>query len=72
MIVTNQSYWLHKFGLIIFGEYVIWISFFCQVRMAAFQQLGPFISTFADPGLTGLYVNEDGILSVQMEHIQNM
>lgn len=46
--------------------------FLCQVRMAAFQQLGPFISTFADPGLTGLYVNEDGILSVQMEHIQNM
>ncbi|XP_022341101.2 serine/threonine-protein phosphatase 4 regulatory subunit 1-like isoform X1 [Crassostrea virginica] len=42
------------------------------VRMAAFQQLGPFISTFADPGLTGLYVNEDGILSVQMEHIQNI
>ncbi|XP_065936379.1 serine/threonine-protein phosphatase 4 regulatory subunit 1 isoform X4 [Magallana gigas] len=42
------------------------------VRMAAFQQLGPFISTFADPGLTGLYVNEEGILSVQMEHIQNI
>ncbi|XP_056002865.1 serine/threonine-protein phosphatase 4 regulatory subunit 1-like isoform X4 [Ostrea edulis] len=42
------------------------------VRMAAFQQLGPFISTFADPGLTGLYVNEEGILSVQVEHLQNI
>ncbi|KAK7114611.1 serine/threonine-protein phosphatase 4 regulatory subunit 1-like [Littorina saxatilis] len=30
------------------------------VRMSAFQQLGPFISTFADPELTGLYVAEDG------------
>ncbi|KAK3581114.1 hypothetical protein CHS0354_033907 [Potamilus streckersoni] len=34
------------------------------VRMAAFQQLGPFISTFANAG-TGLYVNEDGFLSVK-------
>lgn len=34
------------------------------VRMAAFQQLGPFISTFADPGQTGLYVSDDGILCV--------
>ncbi|XP_062583021.1 serine/threonine-protein phosphatase 4 regulatory subunit 1-like isoform X2 [Saccostrea cucullata] len=42
------------------------------VRMAAFQQLGPFISTFADPGLTGLYVNEDGILSVQVEQLHNI
>ncbi|XP_041375739.1 serine/threonine-protein phosphatase 4 regulatory subunit 1-like isoform X3 [Gigantopelta aegis] len=32
------------------------------VRMAAFQQLGPFISTFADPRTTGLFVNEDGSL----------
>ena len=30
--------------------------------MAAFQQLGPFISTFADPQTTGLFVNEDGCL----------
>ncbi|XP_061166602.1 serine/threonine-protein phosphatase 4 regulatory subunit 1-like isoform X2 [Saccostrea echinata] len=42
------------------------------VRMAAFQQLGPFISTFADPGLTGLYVNEEGILSVQAEQLHNI
>ncbi|XP_023933184.1 serine/threonine-protein phosphatase 4 regulatory subunit 1-like, partial [Lingula anatina] len=32
--------------------------------MAAFQALGPFISTFADPSITGLYFNEDGVLSV--------
>lgn len=30
--------------------------------MSAFQQLGPFISTFADPALTGLFVNEDGTI----------
>ena len=33
-----------------------------QVRMAAFQQLGPFISTFADSDLTGIHVAEDGSL----------
>ncbi|KAH9504961.1 Serine/threonine-protein phosphatase 4 regulatory subunit 1 [Bulinus truncatus] len=33
------------------------------VRMSAFQQLGPFISTFADAESTGLFVNEDGSLS---------
>ncbi|KAK3085905.1 hypothetical protein FSP39_010290 [Pinctada imbricata] len=43
------------------------------VRMAAFQQLGPFISTFADPDLTGLYVNEEGILCFRHpEHLQNI
>ena len=30
------------------------------VRMAAFQALGPFISTFADPGITALLHNENG------------
>ncbi|XP_071173431.1 serine/threonine-protein phosphatase 4 regulatory subunit 1-like isoform X10 [Mytilus edulis] len=35
------------------------------VRMAAFQQLGPFISTFADSELTGLFVNEEGVLIVK-------
>ncbi|KAL3859973.1 hypothetical protein ACJMK2_010151 [Sinanodonta woodiana] len=34
------------------------------VRMASFQQLGPFISTFANAG-TGLFINEDGFLSVK-------
>ncbi|XP_046359884.1 serine/threonine-protein phosphatase 4 regulatory subunit 1-like isoform X1 [Haliotis rufescens] len=33
------------------------------VKMAAFQQLGPFISTFADPNSTGLVVNEDGSIT---------
>lgn len=32
--------------------------------MAAFQQLGPFISTFADPSQTGLFVNDDDVLVV--------
>lgn len=35
------------------------------VRMSAFQQLGPFISTFADPRLTGIYVAEDGSIVLQ-------
>ena len=30
------------------------------VRMAAFQALGPFISTFADPAITALLYNENG------------
>ncbi|XP_067652589.1 serine/threonine-protein phosphatase 4 regulatory subunit 1-like isoform X1 [Haliotis asinina] len=33
------------------------------VKMAAFQQLGPFISTFADPNSTGLVVNDDGSIT---------
>ena len=32
--------------------------------MAAFQALGSFISTFADPSNTGLYFSEDGLLMV--------
>ncbi|XP_033119730.1 serine/threonine-protein phosphatase 4 regulatory subunit 1-like [Anneissia japonica] len=34
------------------------------VRMAAFQTLGPFISTFADPLVSGFAITEDGVLSV--------
>lgn len=30
--------------------------------MAAYQSLGPFISTFADPAESGFYVNEEGVL----------
>ena len=33
-----------------------------QVQMAAYQSLGPFISTFADPAESGFYVNEEGVL----------
>ncbi|XP_060601846.1 LOW QUALITY PROTEIN: serine/threonine-protein phosphatase 4 regulatory subunit 1-like [Ruditapes philippinarum] len=40
------------------------------VRMAAFQQLGPFISTFADADLTGMYVDEDGMLVFKPEEIK--
>ena len=32
--------------------------------MAAFQALGGFISTFADPNVTGLFFNEEGVLMV--------
>ncbi|XP_020653165.3 serine/threonine-protein phosphatase 4 regulatory subunit 1 isoform X2 [Pogona vitticeps] len=35
------------------------------VRQAAFQSLGPFISTFANPSSAGLYIREDGTLSIQ-------
>ncbi|KAH9370584.1 hypothetical protein HPB48_002485 [Haemaphysalis longicornis] len=34
------------------------------VRTAAFQALGPFISTFADPQRTGLYCSSNGVVSV--------
>lgn len=34
------------------------------VRQAAFQSLGPFISTFATPSRAGLYIREDGTLSI--------
>ncbi|XP_032003274.2 serine/threonine-protein phosphatase 4 regulatory subunit 1-like isoform X1 [Hylobates moloch] len=34
------------------------------VRQAAFQSLGPFISTFANPSRAGLYLREDGTLSI--------
>ncbi|XP_052816224.1 serine/threonine-protein phosphatase 4 regulatory subunit 1-like isoform X2 [Mya arenaria] len=44
----------------------LFVSLLCDqsrwVRMAAFQQLGPFISTFADSDSTGMYVEEDGTL----------
>lgn len=30
--------------------------------MAAYQNLGPFISTFADPATSGFYIDEKGIL----------
>ncbi|XP_052229357.1 serine/threonine-protein phosphatase 4 regulatory subunit 1-like isoform X1 [Dreissena polymorpha] len=44
----------------------LFVSLLCDqsrwVRMAAFQQLGPFISTFADADCTGLYMQEDGSL----------
>ncbi|XP_045836973.1 serine/threonine-protein phosphatase 4 regulatory subunit 1-like isoform X3 [Meles meles] len=35
------------------------------VRQAAFQSLGPFISTFANPSRAGLYIREDGTLSIR-------
>ncbi|XP_029214435.2 serine/threonine-protein phosphatase 4 regulatory subunit 1-like isoform X1 [Acropora muricata] len=42
------------------------ISLLCDksrwVQMAAYQSLGPFISTFADPTESGFYVSEEGIL----------
>ncbi|XP_039720625.1 serine/threonine-protein phosphatase 4 regulatory subunit 1-like isoform X1 [Pteropus medius] len=35
------------------------------VRQAAFQSLGPFISTFANPSRAGLCIREDGSLSIR-------
>lgn len=36
--------------------------------MSAFQQLGPFISTFSSPNNeSGLYVSEDGVLHVSRD-----
>ncbi|XP_045192061.2 serine/threonine-protein phosphatase 4 regulatory subunit 1-like isoform X1 [Mercenaria mercenaria] len=40
------------------------------VRMAAFQQLGPFISTFADADCTGMYVDQDGMLVFKPEEFK--
>lgn len=31
--------------------------------MSAFQALGPFISTFANPETTGLYCDQDGVVN---------
>ncbi|XP_071517128.1 serine/threonine-protein phosphatase 4 regulatory subunit 1-like isoform X2 [Panulirus ornatus] len=38
------------------------------VRVSAFQNLGPFISTFADASVTGLHYNEDGVLVIGTPH----
>lgn len=35
------------------------------VRMAAFQALGPFISTFADPSITELLQNDNGEIVIK-------
>ncbi|XP_065777784.1 putative serine/threonine-protein phosphatase 4 regulatory subunit 1-like isoform X1 [Muntiacus reevesi] len=35
-----------------------------KVLQAAFQSLGPFISTFANPSRAGLYIQEDGTLNI--------
>lgn len=35
------------------------------VRQAAFQSLGPVIFTFANPSRAGLYIREDGTLSIR-------
>ncbi|XP_027046333.1 serine/threonine-protein phosphatase 4 regulatory subunit 1-like [Pocillopora damicornis] len=47
------------------------VSLLCDksrwVQMAAYQSLGPFISTFADPADSGFYINEDGILTALPE-----
>ncbi|KAM7237403.1 hypothetical protein CapIbe_011647 [Capra ibex] len=34
------------------------------VLQAAFQSLGPFISTFANPSRAGLYIQEDGTFNI--------
>ena len=43
------------------------------MRTAAFQALGPFISTFADPSKTGIYYTEGGLVVVEdaKEHDSN-
>ena len=43
----------------------VWTTLVCpvcmlQVRLTAFQSLGAFISTFADPSLTGLHLSDHG------------
>ncbi|KAL4234722.1 Serine/threonine-protein phosphatase 4 regulatory subunit 1 [Mactra antiquata] len=52
----------------------VFVNLLCDqsrwVRMAAFQQLGPFISTFADADCTGMFVNEDGTLVFKPEEIK--
>ncbi|CAH1779325.1 unnamed protein product [Owenia fusiformis] len=41
------------------------------VRMAGFQALGGFISTFADPNSTGLFFNEEGNLCVGDQNVHS-
>lgn len=50
----------------------LFVSLLCDrsrwVRMSAFQQLGPFISTFSSPNNeSGLYISEDGVLHVSKD-----
>ncbi|XP_054165039.1 serine/threonine-protein phosphatase 4 regulatory subunit 1-like [Oppia nitens] len=40
------------------------------VKTSAFQSLGPFISTFADPTKTGLYYSDNGIVVIE-DHTSN-
>jgi len=46
----------------------LFVSFLCDqykwVKIAAYQSLGPFISTFADPNKTGLYYTDGGVIIV--------
>lgn len=39
--------------------------------MAAYQNLGPFISTFADPERSGFYIDENGALCPVPKHDNN-
>lgn len=49
----------------LFSHFFFWnVSCFFQVKIAAFQSLGPFISTFADPDKTGLYYTDGGVIVV--------
>ncbi|XP_078689583.1 serine/threonine-protein phosphatase 4 regulatory subunit 1-like isoform X7 [Branchiostoma floridae x Branchiostoma belcheri] len=41
------------------------------VRMAAFQALGPFISTFADSAMTGLFLTDDGSVRFMLDVADN-
>ncbi|KAG8198862.1 hypothetical protein JTE90_015078 [Oedothorax gibbosus] len=49
---------LSSFYLILLADHSRW------VRLTAFQALGPFISTFAEPDRTGLYYSKDGVLTI--------
>lgn len=45
---------------------------FTQVRMAAFQTLGAFISTFANPAQTGLRLRENGVLEYDPTQLEKL
>jgi hypothetical protein len=54
-VTTHWFYWLRDSIM----SYFCYVGF-CQVRLAAFQALGGFISTFADAKFTGLELTQEG------------
>nr|XP_054918659.1 serine/threonine-protein phosphatase 4 regulatory subunit 1-like isoform X5 [Dermacentor andersoni] len=68
-LCQDSSFHIRKVCAANFGDFCSIVGQECTednlVRIAAFQALGPFISTFADPLRTGLYCSEDGVVSVR-------
>ncbi|XP_054711715.1 serine/threonine-protein phosphatase 4 regulatory subunit 1-like isoform X2 [Uloborus diversus] len=59
-VVSRETRWKE-----LASQYMVLLSDQSRwVRLTAYQTLGPFISTFAEPEKTGLYYSKDGVLTV--------